>query len=109
MANAVVSSKGQVVIPKSFRDQLGIKEGTRLEFSNVNDNLVLKIVKDKKRLTRAELIAEAALIKPEDRPTLIDFGDDPIINDGWVGRPAEEYETIEEFLKEWNDFVAKSR
>ena len=112
MANsqiAKVTSKGQVVIPKSVRDQMGIKEGTRLEFTNVNDNVVIKIVKEELSQTLDDLIEQALQIPPEDRPTLIDFGDELFIDDGWVSKPMDEYASPEEFLKEWNDFCAKQR
>ena len=34
--HATVSSKGQVTLPKAIRDQLGLVEGTRLDFDVVD-------------------------------------------------------------------------
>lgn len=39
---AIVSSKGQVVIPKSLRIALGIHAGTELVFKKANDTLLIK-------------------------------------------------------------------
>ena len=40
-----VTSKGQVTIPKSVRDALGIKPGSKVEFRQGDDgNVVLKVV-----------------------------------------------------------------
>ncbi len=41
---AKLSQKGQVTIPKSCRDQLGLKTGTVLEFEVVDNALVAKKV-----------------------------------------------------------------
>ena len=38
----VVSSKGQIVIPASLREKLGIETGTRIAISNVNKQLILQ-------------------------------------------------------------------
>lgn len=43
MSVVKVSSKGQIVLPKKLRDDLGIKEGDRLEVSRQGDQLVIKI------------------------------------------------------------------
>ena len=37
---AIVAERGQVTIPKSLRDKLGIRPGTALEFSARNGTLV---------------------------------------------------------------------
>lgn len=39
---AVVAERGQVTIPKSLRDKLGIRPGTALEFSARNGTLVAR-------------------------------------------------------------------
>ena len=39
---AIVSAKGQVVIPKVLRDRLGIRPGQRLEFSDERGKLVAR-------------------------------------------------------------------
>jgi len=38
-----VTSKGQVTIPKPVRQQLGIRQGTRIEFSLVRDHVELRV------------------------------------------------------------------
>lgn len=42
------STKGQVVIPKAIRDQLGIDESTQLAITAVNDQIVMKVVDTEK-------------------------------------------------------------
>lgn len=39
---AIVAERGQVTIPKSLRDKLGIRPGTALEFSARNGTLVAR-------------------------------------------------------------------
>ena len=41
---AKVSSKGQVVIPKSMRDQLGIVDGSEVEFTSQGSGIFLQPV-----------------------------------------------------------------
>jgi AbrB family looped-hinge helix DNA binding protein len=38
-----VTSKGQVTIPKEVRQQLGIRQGTRIEFALVGDHVEMRI------------------------------------------------------------------
>ena len=38
-----VTAKGQVTIPKPMRQQLGIRQGTRIEFSLVRDHVELRV------------------------------------------------------------------
>ena len=38
-----VTSKGQVTIPKEVRQQLGIRQGSRIEFVLVGDHVELRI------------------------------------------------------------------
>ena len=39
-----VTSKGQVTIPKALRQELGIRQGSRIEFSRVGDHVELRVV-----------------------------------------------------------------
>lgn len=41
MSSVTVSSKGQIVIPQSVRNRLGLTEGSRLEVRTRNGRLVL--------------------------------------------------------------------
>ncbi len=43
MRTTSVTSKGQVTIPKSVRQQLGILQGSRIEFSLVGDHVELRV------------------------------------------------------------------
>ena len=38
-----VTSKGQVTIPKELRQQLGIRQGSRIEFSLVGDHAEMRV------------------------------------------------------------------
>jgi AbrB family looped-hinge helix DNA binding protein len=38
-----VTSKGQVTIPKALRQRLGIRQGSRIEFSLVGDHVELRV------------------------------------------------------------------
>jgi len=38
--NAIVSEKGQVTIPKTVREKLGIRPGTILEFAAIHGKLI---------------------------------------------------------------------
>lgn len=43
METTSVTSKGQVTIPKSLRQQLGIRQGSKVEFSLVGDHVELRV------------------------------------------------------------------
>lgn len=55
MAQTVVSSRGQVVLPKALRDKLHWKPGTKLTIEDRPDGLLLKRVEDKKKLSIGDL------------------------------------------------------
>ncbi len=38
-----VTNKGQVTIPKELRQKLGIRQGSRVEFSLVGDHVVMRV------------------------------------------------------------------
>lgn len=42
MECTTMTSKGQVTIPKSIRDQLGLRQGTRVAFAVEGDHAVLR-------------------------------------------------------------------
>lgn len=44
MDTTTVTSKGQVTIPQSLRQELGIRQGSRIEFSRVADHLEMRVV-----------------------------------------------------------------
>ena len=43
MGSTSVTSKGQVTIPKPVRQRLGIRQGTRIDFSVVGDHAELRV------------------------------------------------------------------
>lgn len=43
MEVTTVTSKGQVTIPKALRQQLGIRQGSRIEFSLVGDHVEMRV------------------------------------------------------------------
>jgi AbrB family looped-hinge helix DNA binding protein len=43
METTSVTSKGQVTIPKEVRQQLGIRQGTRIEFQLVGDHIEMRV------------------------------------------------------------------
>jgi AbrB family looped-hinge helix DNA binding protein len=43
MESTSVTSKGQVTIPKELRRRLGIRQGSRIEFSLVDDHVVMRV------------------------------------------------------------------
>lgn len=43
METTSVTSKGQVTIPKELRQRLGIRQGSRIEFSLVGEHVVLRV------------------------------------------------------------------
>lgn len=44
MEATTVTSKGQVTIPQALRQELGIRQGSRIEFLRVEDHLELRVV-----------------------------------------------------------------
>lgn len=56
-----------VRVPKPMLEQLGLKEGAKVEITVEGNKLVIK----RKRETLAELLAQC---KPENRPDPIDWG-----------------------------------
>jgi len=72
-----ISTKGQVVIPKSIRDQIGIGEGTKLVVFTDGNNVLLKPVEVPKKDLFKKLIQESRKwikgsgLKPSDVPSII--------------------------------------
>lgn len=42
MPTATVTSKGQVTLPKDMRDDLGLKEGDRIDFEKIDGRYVVR-------------------------------------------------------------------
>ncbi len=54
MSQTVVSSRGQVVLPKDLRDELHWKAGTKLTVERRPEGVLLKAVEEKKKFTVAD-------------------------------------------------------
>jgi len=77
MEATLVTSKGQVTIPKALRQRLGIRQGSRIEFSVVGDHAEFRVksapvdvpesgfgmVRSKRRAVPADF-DPASLLKP---------------------------------------------
>ena len=50
---ALVTSKGQVTIPKELRDRFGIKPGAQVDFTPAEDGIRLRKVVDRSKKSRA--------------------------------------------------------
>ncbi|MDP2832221.1 MAG: AbrB/MazE/SpoVT family DNA-binding domain-containing protein [Pseudomonadota bacterium] len=44
MEATTVTSKGQVTIPQALRQELGIRQGSQIEFSRVDDHLEMRVM-----------------------------------------------------------------
>lgn len=72
-----ISTKGQVVIPKSIRDEIGIGEGTKLVVFTDGNNVLLKPVEVPKKELFKKLIQESrkwakdSKLNPSDVPGII--------------------------------------
>ena len=55
MAQTVVSSRGQVVLPKELRDKRHWKPGTKLTIEERPEGVLLKRIEEKKKLTISDL------------------------------------------------------
>ena len=64
MANLVVSSKGQVVLPAALRRRLGIGAGARLEAVEEEDGLKLRVVR---AVPRSDVLSLAGMLKAPTR------------------------------------------
>lgn len=71
MERTRVSSKGQVVIPKSLRDELGIAAGMELEAGSLDGGVYLRPLRHEKRLPTPEELGRVAgcLARPGPYPT----------------------------------------
>jgi AbrB family looped-hinge helix DNA binding protein len=102
VADGLVSTKGQVVIPKSLRDAFGIEPGSRIRFANENGTLVAHVVSSAQVPTLDVLLAQARKLTP---PGVEDFGENlgnETIDDGWVApKDALDMDT-DTLIAAWN-------
>ena len=64
-----VTSKGQVTIPKEVRQQLGIRQGTRVEFELVGDHVELRVKSSPSEITTSGF----GMLKSRRHPVPADF------------------------------------
>ena len=77
MASATLTSKGQITLPKSVRDRLGVETGDRLEFiESEHGFLVVAATRDIRSLK--------GIVKPPSKPVSIDVMSDAIKKMGRV-------------------------
>lgn len=67
-----VTSKGQVTIPKELRQQLGIRQGSRIQFRLVGDHVEMR-VSSSPRDTGAGLGSGFGMLKSRRAPVPTDF------------------------------------
>ncbi|MCA3694337.1 AbrB/MazE/SpoVT family DNA-binding domain-containing protein [Aquidulcibacter sp.] len=109
MSDGLVSTKGQVVIPKALRDMFGIKPGSRIRFANENGQLVGHVVPEEAIPSLDVLIAQA---RNYAAPELAGFGEaqgTETIDDGWVA-PANVLEMdLDDLAAAWNNHVQSAK
>ena len=77
MDTSTITIKGQVVIPKIFRENLGIETGSKLLVLSDGTNLLLKPMEEprldafKRLINESRRYAKAAGLKREDVPQVI--------------------------------------
>jgi len=69
METCSVTSKGQVTIPKAVRQQLGIRQGSKVEFALVGDHIEVRV-----RSTPVEIPESGfGMLKSRRKPVPVDF------------------------------------
>ena len=77
-----VTSKGQVTIPKPLRQQLGLRQGSKVEFVLIGDHVEMRIVS-----TPAGLPASGfGMLKSKRVAVAADFGPAGLLSSGKTGR-----------------------
>lgn len=69
MSSLSVTSKGQVTIPKSIRQKLGIRAGSRVEFRIVGDRAEIEVV----NAPAAAAVSGFGLLKSKRKSAPADF------------------------------------
>ena len=69
METTSVTSKGQVTIPKPLRQQLGLRQGSKVEFVLVGDHVEMRIVSTPAKVTASGF----GMLKSKRVPVPVDF------------------------------------
>lgn len=105
MSDGLVSTKGQVVIPKALRDVFGIKPGSKIRFANENGQLVGHVVPEEVIPSLDVLIAQARILSA---PKMADLGEvqgSEAIEDGWSAPENTLDMDAEDLISAWNTHV----
>jgi len=78
MSQATVTSKGQITIPKDVRDELGLTEGTKVDFVRVGPG------EYRLRPRNVSIMDLAGVLKYDGPPVSIEEMNEAI-RDGWAG------------------------
>jgi len=82
METTSVTSKGQVTIPKPLRQQLGLRQGSKVEFVLIGDRVEMRIVS-----TPADLPASGfGMLKSKRAAVAADFDPAGLLVGGRAGR-----------------------
>ncbi len=82
MDTTSVTSKGQVTIPKPLRQQLGLRQGSKVEFILVGDHAEMRIVSTPIDLPESGF----GMLRSKRAPVPVDFDPAGLVAKGKAGR-----------------------
>ena len=109
MSDGLVSTKGQVVIPKALREVFGIKPGSKIRFANENGQLVGHVVPEEVIPSLDVLIAQARTLSA---PKIADLGEPQgkeAIEDGWIAPDNVLDMAADDLISAWNTHVQSAK
>jgi AbrB family looped-hinge helix DNA binding protein len=109
MSDGLVSTKGQVVIPKALRDVFGIKPGSKIRFANENGQLVGHVVPEEAIPSLDVLISQARTLSG---PKMADLGEaqgKEAIEDGWIAPDNVLDMAADDLISAWNTHVKSAK
>ena len=109
MSDGLVSTKGQVVIPKALRDAFGIKPGSKIRFANENGQLVGHVVPDEAIPSLDVLIAQARGYAAPEMADLGDMQGTETIEDGWSAPENTLEMDADDLISAWNAHVQSAK
>lgn len=78
METTSVTSKGQVTIPKPLRQQLGLRQGSKVEFVLVGDHVEMRVVSTPAELPKSGF----GMLKSRRPPVPVDFDPADLLAEG---------------------------
>lgn len=109
MSDGLVSTKGQVVIPKALRDVFGIKPGSKIRFANENGQLVGHVVPKEVIPSLDVLIAQARSLSAPEMADLGEAQGKEAIKDGWIAPDNVLDMAADDLISAWNTHVQNAR